>query len=93
MMSLLGGGAPSGLVQSSSSALPAVIAIAMSGVDVVLLVAFLVIAAHVVVERQYPGCCSIKPQIVGNQPPCHSLDEDWEECWDKEEEQRLRWWQ
>ena len=62
-MSSLGGGVcvPPLLVPLLSSALPAVIAITISGVIVVLVVAKLVVAA----QRQYPGCRAIKPQVVG----------------------------
>ena len=54
------------MVPLPSSALQAVVAIAIPGVIVVLVIAILVVAAHVVVERQYPGCCAIEPQVVGN---------------------------
>ena len=48
------------------SALPAVVAIAIPGVIVVHVVSILVIAAHVIVERQDPGCRAIKSQALGN---------------------------
>ena len=54
------------LVPLRSSALPAVVAIAIPGVIVVLIIAILVVAAHVAIERQYPGWHIIKPQAVGN---------------------------
>ena len=49
-----------------SSALPAVIAIAIPGVIVVVVVVILVVAAHVVVEQQYPGCHAIETQVRGD---------------------------
>ena len=61
-----GGGVPPLLVPLPSSALPAVVTIAITGSIVVLVVTILVITAHVVVERQYPGCRAIKPQVVGD---------------------------
>ena len=65
MMSLSREGVLPLSVPSPSSALPAIIAIAIPGVIVVLVVAIFVVAAHVVVEQQYPGCRAIKPQAVG----------------------------
>ena len=61
-----GGGVPPLSVPSLSSALPAVVAIAIPSVIVVILVAILVVAAHVVVEQQYPGCRTIEPQVGGD---------------------------
>ena len=52
------------MVPLLSSALHAVIAIAIPGVIVVLVVAIFVVAAHVVLKRQYPGCREIKPQAA-----------------------------
>ena len=52
------------LVPLLSSALPTVIAIAIPGVIVVLVVAMFVVAAHVVIKQQYPGCCSIEQQAA-----------------------------
>ena len=52
------------VVPSLSSALPAIIAIAIPSVIVVLFAAILVISIHVVVERQYPGCRAIEPQAA-----------------------------
>ena len=49
-----------------SSALPLVDTNAIPGVMVVLVATILVAAAHVVVKQQYPGCCAIEPQVVGN---------------------------
>ena len=63
-MSSSGGGVPPLLVPSLSSALPAVIAIANPGVIVVLVIAIFVVAAHVIVERQYPGCHAIEQQTA-----------------------------
>ena len=63
-MSSSGGGVPPLSVLSLSSALPAVIAIAIPGVNVVLVVAIFVVAAYVVIEQQYPGCRAIEQQAA-----------------------------
>ncbi len=64
---IVGGvGVPPLLVPSPSSALPAVVAIAIPGVIVVLVVAILIVATHVVVKQQYPCCRPIEPQVVGD---------------------------
>ena len=50
MSSLGGGGVPPLLVSSPSSALPTIVAFAIPGVILVLVIAILVVATHVVVE-------------------------------------------
>ena len=54
------------MVLPSSNAHPPGVAIAILGVIVVLVVAILVVTTHVIVKQQYPGCCTIEPQVVGN---------------------------
>ena len=54
------------MVPMPSSALSAIIAIAIPGVVCVLVIAILVIATHVVVKPQYTDWCAIKPQVVGD---------------------------